>query len=114
MCCNTAHYAIEEIERKSGVPFINLISEMAYEIKRREIKRFELFCSDGCARFKIYDRIFSKICPQVKIVYPTEERQKLVTQVICSVKNKNRLQEGATNPQVILNKLIKTATEPVF
>jgi aspartate racemase len=28
MCCNTAHYAIDEIEERSNIPFINLTEEV--------------------------------------------------------------------------------------
>lgn len=114
ICCNTAHYAIDEIEKESGLKFINLIKETAWKCKEQKLSEFELFCSDGCAKFKIYDKIFEQICPHVKIIYPSEERQALVTKVICNVKNKNRFEKGEDNPAQVLDYLLSTAKSPVI
>lgn len=35
MCCNTAHYAIETLEKETTLPFINLLDEVAKEVKNR-------------------------------------------------------------------------------
>ncbi len=29
MCCNTAHYLIDELETKIGIKFINILDELA-------------------------------------------------------------------------------------
>ena len=34
ICCNTAHYAVGEIEAESGLKFINLLEEVALRTKR--------------------------------------------------------------------------------
>lgn len=90
MCCNTAHYAIDEIAKKANIPFINLIEEVAKEVKKRKCHKVGLMVSDGCLKHRIYDKYFNKICPSVEIVYPDDEYQKLVTQGICNVKNPYR------------------------
>ena len=33
MCCNTAHYAIKDVENGSGLKFINLLEEVARAVK---------------------------------------------------------------------------------
>lgn len=33
MCCNTAHYFIEELQQSIGLPFINILSEVSKSIK---------------------------------------------------------------------------------
>lgn len=111
MCCNTAHYAVEEVSEGSGLPFVNLLEEVASAAKATGETRFEIFCSDGLRKFDLYGRAFLKVFPEAGIVYPSEERQKLVTATICGVKNKTRL-EGRDN-LVRLQKLINEAEAPV-
>lgn len=111
MCCNTAHYAIEEIEDASGLPFINLLEEVAAKCKETGERRFELFCSDGARKFDIYGKAFKKVFPEAEIVYPSEEKQRLVTKVICDVKNKSRFlpPEDDASPHHLLAKLVGDA-----
>lgn len=93
MCCNTAHYAIDEISKKADISFINIIEEVAYEVKNQGLKAVGLMASDGCVKFKIYNKYFEKICPETKIIYPDESYQKLVTKGICNTKNIHRFDE---------------------
>ena len=116
MCCNTAHYAVDEIQDKSHLKFINLLEEVATRCKESGGRRFELFCSDGARKFDIYGKAFKKIFPKAEIIYPSEERQRLVTKVICDVKNKARLMPpiDGSSPISILESLIETASAPVI
>lgn len=93
MCCNTAHYAIDEISKKADIPFINIIEEVAYEVKNQGLKVVGLMASDGCVKFKIYNKYFEKICPKTKIIYPDENYQQLVTKGICNTKNLHKFDE---------------------
>lgn len=115
MCCNTAHYAVDEISQKSGLKFINLLEEVARVVSERHVKAVEVFCSDGARKFDLYRTAFSKICPNVEVVYPDSDRQALVTKVICSVKSSARFlserEEGS--PSRILASLITSARFPV-
>ena len=116
MCCNTAHYAVDEIQEQSHLKFINLLEEVATRCKESGERRFELFCSDGARKFDIYVKAFKKIFPEAEIIYPSEERQKLVTKVICDVKNKSRLlpPEDPSSPIAILKGLLDSAIAPVI
>lgn len=90
MCCNTAHYAVNILEEQIGLPFINLLYEVAKKVKELGCKKVGMMCTDGLRKEGIYDEYFSRIVPDARIFYPSEERQKLVTQGICNAKNKNR------------------------
>ena len=116
MCCNTAHYAVDEIAEQSGLAFINLLEEVALKCKESGGREFELFCSDGARKFDIYGSAFARIFPEARIVYPSEVRQKLVTKVICDVKNKSRFlqPDNQSAPIVILKGLLNTASAPVI
>ena len=116
MCCNTAHYAVDEIADQSGLPFINLLEEVAMRCKETGMRKFELFCSDGARKFDIYGKAFAKIFPEAEICYPSDDCQHLVTKVICDVKNKSRFlpPEDDASPRHLLAELVATARYPVI
>lgn len=107
MNCNTAHYAIEEISARSGMSFINLIEEVAHEIKRRQLKKVGLVASDGCLIGKVYETWVQKCCPWVELIYPDAEFQKLSTLGICNTKNHHRLgaEESPERPRTIFSRV---------
>ena len=90
MCCNTAHYAIDEIQAQAGVPFINLIQEVAFKVRDMGLQTVGLMATDGSVKSRLYDRYFSKICPSVQVIYPPSELQAEVTRGICNTKNTHR------------------------
>ena len=115
MCCNTAHYAINEIEKESGLKFLNLLEEVAKKAVAIELGKCELLCSDGARKFDIYGRVFRRVCPDIKIVYPDEDRQRLVTKAICAVKTSARFgTEVGSSPAVIIDEIVKHASAPVI
>ena len=116
ICCNTAHFAIDKIQRGSGLLFINMLEEVAKKAKATGETRFELFATDGARKFDLYGSVFGRIFPSAHISYPSEERQRLVTKVICDVKNKNRLlpPSDPSSPVSILKRLVSSASAPVI
>lgn len=93
MCCNTAHYAIDEIQYAVQLPFINLIEEVVSQAKQSNKTKFGLMAADGCLKGKVYERYFEKLFPEAQIVYPDEELQKMVTKGICNIKNQHRFDD---------------------
>ena len=110
MCCNTAHYAIKDVEEGSGLQFINLLEEVAKKVKASGLSKVEMFCSDGARKFDIYGAAFKRICPEVELVYPSESDQALVTKVICGVKTKKRFD---LEPRSLLQEIVAKAEAPV-
>lgn len=90
MCCNTAHYAIDELSDKVGLPFVNVLELVAQKVNERGVKHAGIICGDGCRKVNLYDKAFAKCAPNVKISYPDEEYQKIVTKGICGAKAKLR------------------------
>ena len=107
MCCNTAHYAIDDISQNADIPFINLIEGIAQKIKLMNISTVGLMASDGCCKHKIYDKYFSQICPEINIIYPDKKHQELVTTGICNIKNIHRFDDEISEqrPKNIFNKV---------
>ena len=44
MCCNTAHYAVDELSEKIGLPFINIMDEVAKVVNEKGCKRVLVMC----------------------------------------------------------------------
>ena len=112
MCCNTAHYAVDEIACESGLRFVNLLNEVAAQAKKTGETRFELFCSDGARKFDIYRHAFKDVFPECELIYPSEDRQRAVTALICAVKTKERF-NGSLVKDALLQ-LVRGATCPVI
>ena len=110
MCCNTAHYAVEELSCKIGLPFINIINEVAKIVTERGFNNAVILCSDGCRKTNLYEKSFAIYAPKTKIIYPTEEEQKLVTKGICNAKNSYRYSDSTCpdNPNYIFTSLVET------
>ena len=90
MCCNTAHYAVKELEEQVGLPFINLLEEVVRECGKQNVKRIGMMCSDGLRKIGLYDKYFMAIDTGMKLVYPEKDMQRLVTLGICNAKNNKR------------------------
>lgn len=111
MCCNTAHYAIGDVSEASGLPFINLLEIVARRAKKLGHERYELWVTDGARKFDIYGRVFSRICPEINLVYPSVDRQRVVTEIICSVKTSDRF---SGKSRELLNELAAKSECPVI
>lgn len=93
MCCNTAHYAIDILEKETNLPFINLLDLVALKCNELGAKRVGMMCSDGLRKVRLYDKRFNIVAPDIQLIYPDEEYQKLVTLGICNAKNKIRFED---------------------
>lgn len=119
MCCNTAHYALPIIQEKTGVPFINMIEEVAVKCRQTGKVRFGIAASDGCLKGKVYENGFAKLFPEAELVYPDAEYQKLVTKAICNVKNIHRFDAGDSEERplhlmnVVIDHLVSRGAEMV-
>lgn len=96
MCCNTAHYAIDELSEEIGLPFINLLDLVAIKCRNLGVRRSGMMCSDGLRKVGLYEKRFSLHAPEIEIVYPDSEYQKLVTLGICNAKSSVRFGDRAT------------------
>ncbi len=96
MCCNTAHYYINEIEKQigGGISFINIIEEVVKTSLKTGKMRYGVMCSDGLRKVELYDKWFKHYNPSAQIIYPDEEFQKKVTEGICNAKNNIRFNES--------------------
>lgn len=107
MCCNTAHYAVDELSEKISIPFINIMDEVAKEVNKKGCKRVLVMCTAGLRKYHLYERSFAKFAPDTEIVYPTDDIQKWVTKGICNAKNNFRFSDKDKEPEHPYNWFMK-------
>jgi len=99
MCCNTAHYAVDELSEKIGLPFINIMDEVARVVHRKGRRKVLVMCTAGLRKYHLYERSFGRFAPLANVVYPTDEIQEWVTKGICNAKNTYRFSDKAKEPE---------------
>lgn len=83
--CNTSHFFIENMERYSKYPIINMIEyTLKYIQLSSECKNICILGTLGTVKFRIYDKFKSE---NMNIVYPNETDCKRVHKIIYKVKN---------------------------
>ncbi|MBR1792253.1 MAG: amino acid racemase [Bacteroidales bacterium] len=108
MCCNTAHYAIDDLEQQIGLPFINMLQLVAQRVASTGGTKVGIMCSDGLSRYRLYDEYIHKEVPSMEIVYPDAETQNMVTQGICNAKSKIRFDTSSDkNPQRLFDEVCR-------
>jgi aspartate racemase len=98
MTCNTAHYAINEIQKNIDLPFINLVEEVVKTVKKQGLLKVGIIASSGSIKGKVYDKYFHTLFPEAQVIYPESCIQKDVTKGIINIKNKYRFSEK-NNPK---------------
>lgn len=91
MPCNTAHYFYSDIVKEINIPFLHMIEETAREIKagNPESEKVGLLATEGTCKTGVYDDIFRKY--GMKIIKPSIEKQKYVSDVIYGIKENREI-----------------------
>ena len=114
MCCNTAHYFIDELRDGIGIEFINILEEVAKAIKQiGGGSKIGIMCSDGLRKVGIYETEIKRLNPNAIVIYPTEELQTIVTKGICNAKNTKRFlpMTDENNPHYCFDRVCKCFEE---
>jgi aspartate racemase len=82
MPCVTAHYFYDEMIKHINVPFIHLIEETYYYVKKEfpDLKKLGLLATNGTIKSGLFQKYFEK--GDFKIILPDEEDQKKVMKAI--------------------------------
>lgn len=107
ICCNTAHYALDILQRQIGLPFINILAEVAKYVNFLKCKKVGIMCTDGLRNVGLYEKYFKIFAPDTQVLFPTDEMQMFVTQGICNAKNTKRYLElsNEQSPQNCFSKV---------
>lgn len=80
--CNTSHYFIEELQKKTKLSIINMVRETVEKIVRenRSVKKIGVLATDGT----VFSGIYERECKRLGVEYfvPDEVHQKIVMKII--------------------------------
>lgn len=118
MCCNTAHYARQEIEDAAGIPVINLLRESlqaahAATPAKTGVK-VGIMCSDGTRKTGLFEKEADALGSGLDIIYPDITKQELVTQGICNIKkafHRTKAETDPDRPQFLFAQAAQNLTE---
>lgn len=94
MPCNTSHYFYSEIIKHVKIPFVNIIKEVALEIKSKNKNYINvgLLATKGTIRGNVYKKIFNQF--SLNVIYPNENEQELINNTIYKIKSNNQIDFG--------------------
>lgn len=86
MPCNTAHYFYDDIKKFVDVPFINMINEVAANIKaeNRQIKKVGLLATKGLCNTGLYNNYLKRY--GIETVLSNEQGIEAAADTICAIK----------------------------
>lgn len=78
--CNTAHFFLDQVQERIGIPIIHMIRETARLLAARGLKRPGILATDGTIQTKLYQKEFS--AAGIETVIPSPKAQELVMSLI--------------------------------
>lgn len=78
--CHTAHYYYDELQKRSSLPVINMLSVLVEAATISGCRRLGLLATDGVVQSGIYDRAFAG--SGVELIYPDKASQKALMRLI--------------------------------
>lgn len=86
MACNAAHHYLPDIQRRTGIPILNMIEETRRRLRERmpEIQITGLLATDGTLQSGVYNRVMSEY--GIRIIVPEGDEQRRIQSAIAGVK----------------------------
>lgn len=110
--CNTLHKYIDEIRTSVHYPFLSILEEVTSVLKERKVKRIGILATETTIRTKIYEEILNE--NSIVTVYPTDEEQQVINQIIVEVLNGKRNAEQTEMIETICTRLKKDGAESIL
>lgn len=80
MPCNTAHWFLPELEKESGVPFLNMPVETARLLRERGVETAAVLATDGTVQSGLYEEALR--AEGILAIYPDDRQQETVMSLI--------------------------------
>lgn len=78
--CHIAHYYYDELQKRSRLPVINMLSVLVEAARGSDCKRLGLLATDGVVRSGIYDKAFDG--SGIELIYPDSTSQEALMRLI--------------------------------
>jgi aspartate racemase len=114
MPCNAAHYYLPEMQKKVGVPILDMVAETCSQLRRRwpSAKSVGLIASLGAVRSGVYQKSLAEA--EIRILMPGDDEQQEIENGIAQVKA--GIRTGATQEifQAIGNRFYESGAGAVI
>jgi len=112
MPCNTAHYWIEELQKETQIPILNMIQETRLYIESKKINRVGIIGTLGTMKTQIYQKEFQK--SSTTLITPSEKEQSDIMEVITQIKTGSSIPELQQKVSPILAQLQESSSSKVI
>jgi len=86
--CNTAHYFYNGLQAACKVPILNIIRETAEHLRLNGVQTFGLLATEGTVQSNAYPAVCAPL--GLTCITPTEEEQKIISDIIYGQIKQNR------------------------
>ena len=86
--CNTAHIFADHFKKRKNITFIDMVEETRNFLKEKKVNRICLLATNGTVAAKVYEDADNE--DYFKLIYPSEDLQKEVMEIILSVKSASK------------------------
>lgn len=81
--CNTAHVLLNDLKKRTKIPFVSIIEEVADSVAKSKIEKVGLFATPVTINSRLYQNTMEE--RGVEVIVPTKGEQKVVDEVIRNV-----------------------------
>jgi aspartate racemase len=110
MPCNTSHYFYDEVSKRIGIPFLNMLSETSKKIEKTGKRKVGILATNSTIKYKLYDDELSK--KNIEFIVP--EQQDKLNAVIYNILSGKKLQEDETVLRRIIDDLLTKGAEGIL
>lgn len=109
--CNTAHIFVDEVRKKSRIPVLSIIEEVAKEVKNGNLKKVGILATSKTIQSKIFDS--KLIASNIQCVNPDEDDQRRISEIIHLILKGMKSKELTLELLEIVNKLEDKGAEAI-
>jgi aspartate racemase len=107
--CNTLHLLKDRIRKTTNLPFLDMVEEVSKKIKE-EYKKIGILCTTKTKKERLYDNLLQ----DVEVIYPTEDQQKKVSDIILKIIRKTATKEDKNFLFSLVDEMISSGAEKVL
>lgn len=108
--CNTLHGVLPELRKNTKKEIIDIIEETAKSILKQKYSKVGIISTSKTRTLRIYDRVLKG----VKILYPTQEQQGLVSGIILKIIERRANKEDKDYLDKIIKKMLEEGAEKII
>ena len=111
--CNTAHYWLDDLQKKINIPIVNMPKEVFKFTKKncKKNSKVGLLATEGTLKTGVYDKFFNK---DYNLVHPSQNLQKKSVNKAIKLVKMGNVKAAAKAIQPAINELIKMKCKKII